>query len=63
MSNYVPCDCVFVVIFFKTMFNKTVIWFDFFAILLVSGISWDQYLDLDHSGFKKEQEPHPVIVY
>lgn len=34
MSNYVPCDCVFDVIFFKTMFNKTVTWFDFFAILL-----------------------------
>lgn len=37
MSNYVPCDCVFDVIFFKTMFNKTVTWFDFFAILLISG--------------------------
>ena len=37
MSNYVPCDCVFDVIFFKTMFNKTVTWLDFFAILLISG--------------------------
>ena len=37
MSNYVPCDCVFDVIFFKTMFNKTVTWFDFFTILLISG--------------------------
>lgn len=37
MSNYVPCDCVFDVIFFKTMFDKTVTWFDFFTILLVSG--------------------------
>ena len=37
MSNYVPWDCVFDVIFFKTMFNKTVTWFDFFTILLISG--------------------------
>ena len=37
MSNYVSCDCVFEVIFFKTMFNKTVTWFDFFTILLISG--------------------------
>ena len=50
------------------MFNKTVTWFDFFAILLVSGqVLAETHTSTltirDDSGFKKEQEPHPVIVY
>ena len=39
MSIQVPCDSVFLVIFFKAMYNKTIITFGFCDILNNQGIS------------------------
>jgi len=38
ISIQVPCDGVFVVIFFKTMYNKTIIGFGFCDILNNQGL-------------------------
>ena len=39
MSIQVPCDSVFLVIFFKAMYNKTIIRFGFCDILNNQGIT------------------------
>ena len=51
------CDNAFVVISFKTMYNKTIIRFDFCDIRnnqdLGSASADNTYLDLDYSGYHK----------
>ena len=53
--NCVRRDNAFVVIFFKTMYNKTIIIFGFSDIRNNQGlVSADNtYLDLDYSGYHK----------
>ena len=53
------CDNAFVVIFFKTMYNKTIIRFGFCDIRNNQGLGKcyqpkpNTYLDLDYSGYHK----------
>ena len=61
----VPCDGAFVVIFFKTIYNKTIIRFGFCDILNSQGLGSvlsasafgsaynTSYLDFDYSGYHK----------
>ena len=60
----VPCDGGFVVIFFKTMYNKTIIRFGFCNILnnqglgsvlsaSAFGLADNTYLDIDYSEYHK----------
>ena len=64
LSIQVACDCVFVVIFFKKMYKKTIIRFGFWDILNNQGLSKcyrprpsasadNTYLDLDYLGYLK----------
>ena len=68
ISIQVPCDGVFVIIFFKTRYNKTIIRFGFCDILNNQGLSKcyqpqpsasadNTYLNLDHSGYHKNLIP------
>ena len=55
----VPCNGVFVVIYFKTMYNKTIIRFGFCDIRNNQGLASafgsadNTYLDFDYSGYHK----------
>ena len=55
----VPCNCVFVVIYLKTMYNKTIITFGVCDIRNNQGLvpafgsADNTYLDLDYSGYHK----------
>ena len=73
--NHVPCDGVFVVSFFKTMYNKTIIRFGFCDIRNNQGLgkcyqfrpfgSADNilfYLDLDYSGYHKNHIQYLFVV-
>ena len=66
ISIQVPCEGVFVIIFFKTMYKKTIIRFGFCDIQNNQGLgtSWalsasalgsadNTYFDLDYSGYYK----------
>ena len=58
ISIQVPCNSVFVIIFFKTMYNKTIIGWGFCDILkLLSasafGLTDNTYLNLDYSRYHK----------
>ena len=59
----VPCNGVFVVIFFKTMYSISIIRFGYFYILnnqevlsaSAFGLVDNTYLDLDYSGYHKNR--------
>ena len=64
ISIQVPCDGVFVVIFFKTMYNKTVIGFGFCDILNNQGLGkcYQPRLSPRPWLFRISLKPHPIIV-
>ena len=73
MSNCVPCDGAFVVIFSKTIYNNAIIWFSFTDIWNIQGIGkcyHDQprqitytYHALDYSEYHKNLIQYSKFIY